>query len=481
MKLLLVNPYFGVGEKLNTEGATHSQPLGLGFLATYIRDYSNWEVEIVDPVPQKLTEAEVLEKVKKSDIVGLSCFADTRFFCFDFAKKVKKKNPKTKLIIGGPFTYALHEKIIKNYPFIDIVVRGEGEETLLEIVKEKNLTEIHGITYAKGKKIIVNPERKLERNIDKYDLDYSLFPPLEMYGKDWEASKELRELRTLNAIASRGCPFGCTYCSNIHWQRSWRSISPEELVRRMKKWKNDLKVEYVHFYDDLFTANKAWVLKVCKLLKKERLNLSFRVLVRAGTDKEILKQLKSAGCKAVGFGVESGSDVMLRRINKQITKEQILKTATFSKELGFWIIGSFIISLPEETEEDYQKSLSLIPIMDTFAINILIIYPYTQIYNDLVIKKEINDDIWFNRKYEGRILFTKENFKTARHTLSDLRWKRLYPYYYHFLHRPDKAFEKYGYLFGIIIIIISMIDIPLRGKLFDLIYLFKGVYRKIIY
>jgi len=481
MKLLLVNPYFGQDETQKTEGATHSQPLGLGFLATYIRNYSDWEVEVVDPVPQGLTQNDVLEKVKEADIVGLSCFADTRFYCFEFAKKAKEKNPRCKVIIGGPFTFALHREILIHYPFIDMVVRGEGEETLLEIVKGKDVSKIDGVTFRKRKKIIVNPERKLEKNIDKYDLDYSLLPPLECYGTDWEASKELRTLRTLNAIVTRGCPFNCIYCSNIHWQRVWRSVSPKELVKRIKKWVNELGIEYIHFYDDLFTANKKWVLEVCHLIKKERLNIKFRVLVRVGTDEETLRALKIAGCRAVGFGIESGSDKVLKRINKQITRRQILKTIKICKRLGFWIVGSFITSLPEETRQDYEQSLSLVPLLDTFAFNIHIIYPYTPFYLELKEKKEINDEIWFDKRYEGRILYTRENFKSASYSLPELRWMRLYPYYYHFIHRPDKALEKYGILFGALIVLISLVDTPLRGKIFDLIYKFRKIYRRLIY
>ncbi len=294
MKLLLINPYFGQGENQETEGATHSPPLGLGFVGTYIRDNTDWEVEIVDPVPQRLTEKQVLKKVKSADIVGLTSFADTRFYCFEFAAKVRKQNKNCLLIVGGPYTFVMDDLIMKHYPFIDILVRGEGEETLLEIVNGKKREEILGITYKKGKKIVRNPIRPLAPNIDKYYIDYSLLPPLDAYGKDIEAPAEFRKLKTISTIASRGCPFQCAYCANVHWERKWRATSPEELVRRIKGWVDEFGVEYIRFYDDLFTANKTWVLQVCKLLKKNKVNVKFRVLVRAGTPSEVLKALADA-------------------------------------------------------------------------------------------------------------------------------------------------------------------------------------------
>lgn len=481
MKLLLINPYFGQGETEETEGAIHSPPLGLGFLGTYIKNNTDWEVEIVDPIPQKLIENEVLEKAKSADIVGLSCFADTRFCCFDFAQKIKRKNPKCLLVIGGPHTFMMDKLILKHYPFIDILIRGEGEETLLELVQGKPLEKILGITFKKGKRIMRNPLRPFAKNIDKYYIDYSLLPPPDAYNKDVEAPAQLRKLKTIYTIASRGCPFQCSYCANIHWQRRWRAISPQELVKRIKGWVEDFGVEYVRFYDDLFTANKKWVLEFCQLLKKSGVKIKFRVLVRAGTDKEVLKALKSVGCEAVGFGIESGSDKILGRINKQITRKQIIGTIKNCRKLKLWIVGAFIISLPDETIEDYKQSLSLIPLLDTFQTNIQIIFPYTPFYNELKKGGEIDDEIWFKKKYQGRLLYTKENFKSAKFSFRELSWMALNTYYYHFIHRPDKTIEKYGFLFGPIIIFIALIDTPLRGKLFDPIFKFRNYWRKIIY
>ena len=481
MKLLLINPYFGQGESQETEGATHSPPLGLGFLGTYIKDHTDWEVEIIDPAPQHFTQTQVLKKVKNADIVGLSCFADTRFYCFEFAKKVKKTNPDCLLVVGGPHTFVMDDLILKHYPFVDILVRGEGEETLLEIIQNKNKSEILGITYKRGNKVIRNSIRPFEPNIDKFYINYSLLPPLDVYGKDVEATSTLRRLKTIYTIASRGCPFQCSYCANVHWQRQWRATSPEELVRRIKGWVSDFGVEYVRFYDDLFTANKKWVLQFCELLDKERIKIKFRVLVRAGTDKEVLKALKKAGCEAVGFGIESGSDRILKRIDKQITRQQIVETIKDCNRLKLWAVGAFIISLPDETKEDYKKTLSLVPLLDTFQTNIQIIFPYTPFYVELKERGEIDDEVWFKKEHEGRLLYTKENFKSAKFSLSELEWMSLYTQYYHFLHRPDKAIDKYGKLIGSSMILISLLDTPLKGKLFKLLFKFRNSWRKIIY
>lgn len=481
MKLLLINPYFGQGESKNTEGATHSPPLGLGFLGTYIRDHTDWEVEIVDPVPQHLTQTQVLMKVKSADIVGLSCFADTRFYCFEFAAKVRRKNKKCLLVVGGPYTFVMDDLILKHFPFIDILVRGEGEDTLLDIVNGKPKEEILGITYKKGKKIVRNSLRPFSPDIDKYYIDYSLLPSLDAYGKDIEAPAHLRKLKTISTIASRGCPFQCAYCANVHWQRKWRATTAPELVKRIEGWIDDFGVEYIRFYDDLFTANKAWVLEVCRLLKKNKIKVKFRVLVRAGTDKEVLKALSEVGCEAVGFGIESGSDKILKRINKQITRKQIIDTIKVCRKLKLWIVGAFIISLPDETKEDYKQTLSLAPMLDTFQTNIQIIFPYTPLYVEMKERGEISDDIWFDKKHQGRLLYTKENFESALFTTKELEWMSLQTYYHHFVHRPDKSIEKYGHIFGPLIILTALVDTPLKGSLFNLLFKFRNYWRGFIY
>jgi len=111
MKLLLVNPNF--------KGVVSVPSLGLGFIGTYVRENSNCEVEIVEPILQGLTEAQVLDKVKESDIVGLTCYTESRFQVFDFAAKAKQVNPDCKLIVGGPHVNTLGKQILQHYPFID--------------------------------------------------------------------------------------------------------------------------------------------------------------------------------------------------------------------------------------------------------------------------------------------------------------------------------------------------------------------------
>ncbi|MDO9465012.1 MAG: cobalamin B12-binding domain-containing protein [bacterium] len=122
-RVVLVNPYF--------EGVVVVPTLGLGFIGTYLKERSNCEVKILEPMLQGLTEKHVLDEAKEAEIVGLTCYTESRFQVFNFAEKVKQVNPDCKIIIGGPHVNTLDELILKHYPFIDIIgghkIRGKGE------------------------------------------------------------------------------------------------------------------------------------------------------------------------------------------------------------------------------------------------------------------------------------------------------------------------------------------------------------------
>jgi len=481
MRLLLLNPYFGDAKNRSSEVATNAPPFGLGYLATYVRDHSDCEVEVIDPVPQGLSEKNVLEKVRNSDFIGLGCFTDTRFRCFDFAKKAKEVNPDCLLIIGGPFVYFLDKLIFSYYPFINVIVRGEGEFTLLDIVNKKPFSQIEGITYKMDSRIIRNPDRPLEKSIDNFYIDYSLLPDLSLYSPDMEGDFRTKGLKTACIVLSRGCPFQCTYCANDHWHRTWRMMSPEAAVTKIKSLKEQYKVEFFKFYDDLFTLQEDWVYKFCKLINKEKIDIKFRILSRVNVKKEILNALKDAGCISIGFGIESGSDRMLKRINKGFSAKQASDTIEVCKKLKLWTVCSFIISLPDETKKDIKKTLSLTKLCNFFVVNILHIHPGTPLYYELKNRGEIDDDIWFDRDLPTTIHYCKDHFSSAALWFKDAQWFSLKSRYYEVVFNPLKIIKRYGPLVSLLWILFALIDLPARGRLYKKSFYFKNFYRKLLW
>ena len=412
MKLLLVSPNF--------KGVVLVPSLGLGFIGTYIKENSECKVEIVESILQGLSQAQVIEKASKSDIIGLSCYSETRFECFNLAKQIKTVNSKCKIVVGGPHVSTLDRKILRHYPFIDAVVRMEGEETVLDIVRGNPFDKIPGITWRREDDIVRNPDRSMYRDINQYGYDYSLsFPTLKGW-KDLEIPNKLQKLNAIPIIASRGCPYRCAFCAaHRQWRGSYRGLSPDELVSRMKDLVDRYDIGYFRFYDALFIGSEKRILEFCDKLEESRLEVHFRIDIRVGTSENVLKRLRAVGCDVVGFGVESGCDRILKRMNKGIVREQIETTIRLCKKLGFWIIGFFMISLPDETIEDVKTTFDLFRYFDRINVQFFKLHPNTTSYDELVMRDEINDEIWFDpdegdqTEYGNELYYCKENFPSA--------------------------------------------------------------------
>ena len=448
MRLTLVNPWFG-----NEEWQRHYPPLELGFLATYIRDNTkNTEIEIIDPIPQKLNVSEVISRTKNSEIVGITCYTERRFECFELAEKIKSVNPDCNLILGGPHATFLDLPIMEHYPFVDIIVRGEGENALLEIVEEKELKKISSITWRNKNKIIQNPSKTLQHNIDDFYIDYSLLPSPEKYVIDYALPYKYKNLRHIYISATRGCPYACKFCGSSNlWKRIWRAPSPELLVKRMEDIIGTYNIEYFRFSDAFFTASEAWILKFLQILKKEKLNTYFGIDSGINVSEKVLKELSETGCLRITFGIESGSDKILKKINKPIRKENIIKTIKKSKKLGMWTRGDFIFGWSGETKEDIKETFPIINLLDDTELNILEIFPGTPLYEDLKAKGEIDDNFWFDKHSNSfsDILphiphYCKEHFRSADYSIEELKNTLKKASISHTLHMPTFIFKKYG-------------------------------------
>lgn len=451
MKLLLVHPNF--------EGVATIPSLGLGFIGTYVRDHSDCEVEIVEPTLQGLTETQVLDKAAKSDIVGLMCYTESRFQCFNFAAKVKQSNPDCKVVVGGPHVNALDEKILQHYPFVDAVGRMEGEETVLNIVQGRPFEQILGITWRNNGNIVRNPTRPMIKNIDALYYDYSLVSQQIEGWKDPEIPYELQKLNALPIIASRGCPFQCAFCAaHQQWGKTYRYCSPEELVRRMEYLVSQYNIGYFRFYDALFLGSEKRALKLCELLEKAGLDVHFRIDIRVGTSRNVLERLREVGCDVVGFGVESGSDKILKRMDKRITRQQVEETIRICKELDYWMIGFFMISFPDETIEDIEKTFELFKFFDRQNLQFFKIHPNTSIYDELKQRGEIDDEVWFdpdrglNTTFGNEIFYCGEMFPSAGFCREEVDMFIRYSIYKDHIANPDIVIRNNGLARGALVL-----------------------------
>jgi len=390
LKVTLVNPNF--------TGSVVTQSLGLGFLATSLRESIDCQVQVVEPVLQHLNRSQVLAMAGDSEVVGITSYTESRFELIDLAAELKARNPGCLIVVGGPHATALSEIMLERCSDLDVVVRSEGEESLKEIVGGKPLEMIPGINFRQNGRVVVNPDRPLIGDIDRVNFDYRFqyFPEW----KDTEVPIHLRDKKHLPIIGSRGCPFRCTFCgAHNHWCGHWRGMNPERLVDWMRFLVKEFGVGYFRFYDALFIGNDTRIARFCDALEKSGLQTSFRIDIRVGTRPDILKRLREVGCEVVGFGVESGSDRVLDRVHKGINRKQVEETIETCTRLGFWKIGFFMVSLPDETLADFNQTFSLLKYFDFYNLQFFKNHPGTPFYEELKSRGEITDSVWFDRKH----------------------------------------------------------------------------------
>lgn len=340
-------------------------PLGIAWLAAVLRQNGFKDIYLIDSMANRYSNEEIIDLLKKQgpDLVGISFGTQIRFSAFELARLIKKNFPGLPVVAGGPHPTLTAQDILENIPEIDIVVKGEGEISFLNLVKSieagKDFSDVKGISFRnKNGQIIHNmPELPI------HDLDSLPFPardllPMEKYDKTTILSKK----RTLNVMTSRGCPYWCVYCSTSEqWGHKIRHRSPKNVVDEIELiLKTYPFIEGIRFFDDVFTMDKKRVLEICDEINRRKLNFVWECEARANTiDEEMILAMKKAGCEFIDLGIESGSDRILRNIKKQITVEQAIAAAKIIKKAGIGLKVFFMHGLPGETYEDIKKTVFL--------------------------------------------------------------------------------------------------------------------------
>jgi len=340
-------------------------PLGIAWLAAVLRENGFKEVSLIDSIANRYTNSEIITllKEKDPDIIGVSFNTLIRFSAFELARLIKKHFPKVPLVVGGPHPTLTAQDTLENIPEIDIIVRGEGEPSLLNLVraieKKEDLTSVKGISFRdEGGGIVHNQPELPIQDLDNLPLPARDLLPMEKYEQKTTLSKK----RCTNIMSSRGCPYYCVFCSvSEQWGHKIRHRSAKNVVDEIEHLlKNYPFLEGIRFFDDVFTMDKERVLKICQEIVERNLNISWECEARANTiDAEMVQAMKGAGCEFVDMGVESGSDRVLKNIKKNITIKQVISAAKTIKEAGIGLKVFVMHSLPGETYEDIRKTIFL--------------------------------------------------------------------------------------------------------------------------
>jgi len=389
MKVLLIFPPITLeeryGRKIEDVGGI-LPPLGLAYLAAVLEEH-NYDVEILDAPALSLKVEQLSHHVsaRNPDLIGIS--AITPFFhrTLEAVKMIKNVCPDTTTVLGGPHASLFPEQTLANNPSVDIACIGEGEYTLLDLVQTiesgDDLRQVKGIAFREDGQIVRNPPREPIENLDclpfpaRHLLPMTVYKPLPI---------QYRRLPVVHLMASRGCPFGCTYCSNAVFGRRSRTRSPWNVVSEIKRVIQDFNAKEIQFWDDTFTLKRSWVMELCQLLMKEDLGVLWTCETRVDrVDKEILELMASAGCWKIGYGVESGDQELLDVIKKGITLDQARQAVKLTKDSGIEVGLSFMLALPGETPSKARQTIEFAKELDPDYAQFCITTPYpgTELYN----------------------------------------------------------------------------------------------------
>ena len=368
MKFVFIDPK-GVWQGLNN---------GIAYIAAMIQNDVD-QIHVIDFVNRSGQEDRRLEVVKDADVIGISFKSFTLVEGLRITEKVKKLNPKAKLIAGGPHIIVDGFNFMKENEIFDLAVAGEAEQTFKEIVDGKDYASIAGLIYRDGVEVKQNPKR--EWNMDLDALPFPTYDNFDSVNIDGVVKK----IDKWPLVTSRGCPYSCTYCNvpsvigRRFRTRSGKNIMAELLYAREKYGSEEFKV-----LDDNFTLQMDRAKEICRLFLDEGLDMRWTCPngIRADRlDEELCMLMKEAGCYSVCLGVESGDPEVFAKINKGERLEDVERGIKLVQGAGIQVHGFFIIGLVGSTAETDKRSIEFAKRLGISASwGILVPYPGTPVW-----------------------------------------------------------------------------------------------------
>ncbi len=339
--------------KLKSKHSRLSPPLGLAYIAAVLQkngySVTAQDFNCMTTDPNKL--ATMLEQWSPR-ILGISVQTETFSNGLKLAEIAKQVNPSMAVIMGGPHASVMYAEILKE-SCVDIVARGEGEYTMLELAdclirNVGDMPRIKGIAYRQDEKIRVTEERPFIANPDELPFPARELFPLPFYDQPGQV-----------LMSRGGCPFDCCFCAvNNIWKGGRRFRSNDNVIKEILYLSENLDDEDISFADDTFTLNRARVVSLCEQSTKIREVFPWRwgCTTRVDlVDKELLQLMAKSGCYTITFGVETGSAQVMCSIDKKITLDQVRNSVGTALDAGLTVQCSFMFPHPQDTAETIRE------------------------------------------------------------------------------------------------------------------------------
>jgi radical SAM superfamily enzyme YgiQ (UPF0313 family) len=352
-KITLANISVGFADETGKTGYVPAGPLYL----TSVLEKHGIEVDFRDYLTQSSRFANPLDPAGVCDfladaagVVGVSCTSGTLPLVILAVEQLKQRHPEKLIILGGIGPTGAAEPLLHHFPFIDIVCKGEGEQTFMELLDRPaaGLENIKGISYRDETGVHANPPRERIQNLDAL--------PFPAYHK-----VNLDDYFLAGIVASRGCPYKCAFCDvSPFWGYRYRARGIANIIEEIKLVRRTYGQRHILFYDEIFVINRQWVLELCDRLEKEHLDVEWLCLARIDLmDETLMERMAGSGCRMVFYGIESGADPVLDHIGKGFNRKQALDIIRTSLTY-FDVTPFFMWGYPHETWDQFIQTIDLV-------------------------------------------------------------------------------------------------------------------------
>jgi len=395
-------------------------PIGLAYLASTLRKAGH-AVTIIDAVgeaPLKIAELfggrmlatglmipEIVERIPRhSDVIGVTCmFSHEWPYVSEAVKAVKDAMPSVPIVAGGEHITAVPDFTLQSCPAVDYCVLGEGEETLVEMVKHledvTQITEVAGIVLRNDGKTMHSASRGRIRAVDDIPWPAWDLVPLQNYF-DQGLSFGVDRGRSMPILATRGCPYQCTFCSSPNmWTTRYVTRTPTLLLDEIEHYVKTYGATNIDFYDLTAIIKKGWIIEFCQLIRDRGLEFTWQL--PSGTrseaiDEEVSRYLYPSGCRNLTYAPESGSEETLRRIKKVVKIDRMLASMSSAIKQGINVKANIIFGLPDETRREIWQTIWFMLKMAWIGVHDVSIskfspYPGSELYELLQKRGKVRD------------------------------------------------------------------------------------------
>lgn len=413
MKILLTHGYFLAEDPKEQLIMRPYPPLGILYISSYL-EANGFANDVYDSTFSNLTALKTYIEETKPGIIGIYTNLMTKLNVLKIIQFLKSDTSlqNIKIILGGPEVRNHKEKFLAYGA--DIIVFGEGEDTMLDLVKawssgvEPNLHNMQGIAFKDKEGIIIMPDRVLIRDINQLAFPNRKKINLQLYFDAW---KQKHGFSMVNVNTMRGCPYSCKWCSRAVYGGSYRRRSAALVVDEIQWLQQNYQFDMIWFVDDVFTINHKWLNEFAAEIEKRKVAVSYEIITRSDrVNEEVLQLLKQSGCFRVWIGAESGSQKVIDAMDRRVKVEQVRETIKMVKAYGMEA-GTFImLGYPGEEEADIKETLHHLKYSNPDYYTITVAYPikgtplYSEVENifteELPWESSTDRDIDFKRRYK---------------------------------------------------------------------------------